>query len=215
MIRIMIADDHSIVRKGLRQIVADARDMVVCEEARDGRETLQKAMTAKYDVLVLDISMPGGNVLDLLKKLKTFKPLIKILVLSMHSEEQYAARLLKAGASGYLNKESAPEELIRAIRKVSQGKKHISLSFAERMADQMAADDPDKPLHETLSSREYQVFLKLAGGLQVTEIADELFLNSRTISTYRTRILQKLHLKNNAELIHYAIKHDLIEHHMV
>ncbi len=212
MIRIMIADDHSIVREGLKQIIADTHDMVICEEARDGKEALEKGMAAKYDVLVLDVTMPKGNVLDILKKLKTFNPLVKILVLSMHPEEQYAARVLKSGASGYLTKESAPDELVKAIRKVSQGGKYISRSFAENLADKLSADNPDAILHETLSNREYQVMEKLATGLPVREIAEKLCLSDKTVSTYRSRILQKMRVKNNAELIHYAIKHNLVEY---
>ncbi|MFZ2630892.1 MAG: response regulator transcription factor [Desulfosalsimonadaceae bacterium] len=215
MIRIMIADDHSIVREGLKQIIADTRDMVICEEARDGKEAIEKGMTSKYDVLVLDVSMPKGNVLDILKKLKAFKPLIKILVLSMHPEEQYAARVLKAGASGYLTKESAPDELVKAIRKVSQGKKYISPSFAENLADKLSTGDSEKPPHEALSNREYQVMEKLAGGLPVREIAEALCLSEKTVSTYRSRILQKIRVKNNAELIHYAIKNNLVEYQLV
>jgi len=215
MIRIMIADDHSIVRQGLKQIIADTRDMVICEEACSGSETLQKGMSSKYDVLVLDVSMPDGNVLDILKKLKAFKPLIKILVLSMHPEEQYASRVLKAGASGYLTKESAPDELVKAIRKVSQGKKYISPSFAENLADKLSAGDSEKPPHETLSNREYQVMEKLACGLPVREIAEALGLSEKTVSTYRSRILQKIRVKNNAELIHYAIKNNLVEYQIV
>ena len=215
MIRIMIADDHSIVREGLKQIIADTRDMVICEEARDGKEAIEKGMTSKYDVLVLDVSMPKGNVLDILKKLKAFKPLIKILVLSMHPEEQYAARVLKAGASGYLTKESAPDELVKAIRKVSQGKKYISPSFAENLADKLSTGDSEKPPHEALSNREYQVMEKLAGGLPVREIAEALCLSEKTVSTYRSRILQKIRVKNNAELIHYAIKNNLVEYQIV
>ena len=215
MIRIMIADDHSIVREGLKQIIADTRDMVICEEARDGKEAIEKGMTSKYDVLVLDVSMPKGNVLDILKKLKAFKPLIKILVLSMHPEEQYAARVLKAGASGYLTKESAPDELVKAIRKVSQGKKYISPSFAENLADKLSTGDSEKPPHEALSNREYQVMEKLAGGLPVREIAEALCLSEKTVSTYRSRILQKIRVKNNAELIHYAIKNNLVEYQLI
>lgn len=209
MIRIMIADDHAIVREGLKQIISDTRDMVVCEEACNGKEALEKGMSAKFDVLVLDVSMPNGNVMDTITKLKAHKPHIKILVMSMHPEDQYAMRVLKAGASGYLTKESASDELVRAIRKVAQSRKYISQSFAENLVNKLANGDPDKPPHETLSNREYQVMEKIAAGLAVGQIADALLLNSRTISTYRTRILQKLHLKTNADIVHYAISHHL------
>lgn len=209
MIKIMIADDHSIVREGLKQIISDTRDMVVCAEARDGLETVEKSKSVKYDVLVLDVTMPRSNVMDVLKKLKAHNPLVKVLVLSMHPEEQYATRVMKAGALGYLTKESAPDELVKAIRKIAQGRKYITASLAESLADKLLMDNPDLPLHETLSSREYQVMEKMAAGLHVGEIAEELFINSRTVSTYRSRILHKLRLKNNAELIHYAITNKL------
>ena len=209
MIKIMIADDHSIVREGLKQIISDTRDMVVCAEARDGLETVEKSNSVKYDVLVLDVTMPRSNVMDVLKKLKAHNPLVKVLVLSMHPEEQYATRVMKAGALGYLTKESAPDELVKAIRKIAQGRKYITASLAESLADKLLMDNPDLPLHETLSSREYQVMEKMAAGLHVGEIAEELFINSRTVSTYRSRILHKLRLKNNAELIHYAITNKL------
>lgn len=209
MIKIMIADDHSIVREGLKQIISDTRDMVVCAEARDGLETVEKSKSVKYDVLVLDVTMPRSNVMDVLKKLKAHNPLVKVLVLSMHPEEQYATRVMKAGALGYLTKESAPDELVKAIRKIAQGRKYITASLAESLADKLLMDNPDLPLHETLSNREYQVMEKMAAGLHVGEIAEELFINSRTVSTYRSRILHKLRLKNNAELIHYAITNKL------
>lgn len=147
--------------------------------------------------------------MDVLKKLKAHNPLVKVLVLSMHPEEQYATRVMKAGALGYLTKESAPDELVKAIRKIAQGRKYITASLAESLADKLLMDNPDLPLHETLSSREYQVMEKMAAGLHVGEIAEELFINSRTVSTYRSRILHKLRLKNNAELIHYAITNKL------
>jgi len=211
MIKIIIADDHSIVREGLKQIIADTPDMTVCDEACDGTELIQKILLNKYDVVVLDITMPGANVLDVLKQIKKQRPTIHVLVLSMHPEEQYAVRVLKAGASGYLTKESAPAELVKAIRKVSMGRKYISPAFAENLADTLLSDH-DQPIHTTLSDREYQVLCMIAEGETVKHIAETLFLSEKTISTYRSRILQKMHMKNNAEVIHYAIKNQLVQY---
>ncbi len=210
MIKIIIADDHSIVREGLKQIIADTPDMTVYDEACDGTELLKKVMLSKYDVVVLDITMPGTNVLDVLKQIKKQLPSTQVLVLSMHPEEQYAVRVLKAGASGYLTKESAPSELVKAIRKVAQGRKYISPSFAENLADTLLSDH-DQPVHASLSDREYQVLCMIASGETVKHIAENLYLSEKTISTYRSRILQKMNMKNNAEIIHYAIKNMLIQ----
>lgn len=210
MIKIFIADDHAIVREGLKQIVAETTDMAVTDEADTGHEVLEKVSENDYDVLVLDITMPGLNGLDALKQLRTQRPDLPVLVLSIHPEEQYAVRVLRAGASGYLTKESAPDELISAIRKVSMGGKYVTPSLAEKLASDLVADGK-KPLHETLSDREYQVLCMIASGKTVTEIAGELFLSEKTISTYRSRILEKMKMKTNAELIHYAIKHGLVE----
>ena len=210
MIKIFIADDHAIVREGLKQIVAETSDMAVTDEADTGHEVLEKVSENDYDVLVLDITMPGLNGLDALKQLRSQRPDLPVLVLSIHPEEQYAVRVLRAGASGYLTKESAPDELISAIRKVSMGGKYVTPSLAEKLASDLVADGK-KPLHETLSDREYQVLCMIASGKTVTEIAGELFLSEKTISTYRSRILEKMKMKTNAELIHYAIKHGLVE----
>jgi two-component system invasion response regulator UvrY len=210
MIKIIIADDHSIVREGLKQIIAETSDMMVYDEACDGNELLKKVLLSKYDVVVLDITMPGTNVLDVLKQIKRQLPTTQVLVLSMHPEEQYATRVLKAGASGYLNKESAPSELVRAIRKVSQGRKYISPSFAENLAETLLTNH-DQPVHAGLSDREYQVLCMIASGETVKHIAENLGLSEKTISTYRSRILQKMGMKNNAEIIHYAIKNMLVQ----
>jgi two-component system invasion response regulator UvrY len=210
MIKIIIADDHSIVREGLKQIIADTPDMTVFDEACDGNELLQKVLLRKYDVVVLDITMPGSNVLDILKQIKRQLPTTQVLVLSMHPEEQYAVRVLKAGASGYLTKESAPSELVSAIRKVSQGRKYISPAFAENLADTLLSNH-DQPMHASLSDREYQVLCMIASGETVKHIAENLFLSEKTISTYRSRIMQKMNMKNNAEIIHYAIKNMLVQ----
>jgi DNA-binding NarL/FixJ family response regulator len=209
MLKILIADDHAIVRQGLKQIVTETQDMIVAGEASNGQELLNKLKDNDYDVVVLDITMPGRNGIDVLRQLRTERPGLPILMLSIHPEEQYALRALKAGASGYLTKESAPDELVVAIRKVSSGGKYISASLAEKLAFKLEADLEQAP-HETLSDREYQVMCMIASGKTVMAIAQELMLSEKTISTYRSRILDKMNLKNNAELTYYAIKNNLV-----
>ncbi|MFC1964114.1 response regulator [Chloroflexota bacterium] len=210
MLKILIADDHAIVRQGLKQIVTETRDMIVAGEASNGLELLNKLKDEDYDVVVLDITMPGRNDIDILRQLRTERPGLPILMLSIHPEEQYALRALKAGASGYLTKESAPDELVVAIRKVSSGGKYISASLAEKLAFELEADREQAP-HETLSDREYQVMCMIASGKTVMVIAEELILSEKTISTYRSRILEKMNMKNNAELTYYAIKNQLVD----
>ena len=210
MIKILVADDHAIVREGLKQIVREMPDMKVTGEAADGHEVMKLVREEDWDVVLLDIGMPGRSGLDILKELKVEKPEIQVLMLSMYPEEQYAVRALKAGASGYLTKESVPNELILAIRKVSAGGKYVSTSLAEKLAYDLVAD-VEKPLHEALSDREYQVMCMIAKGETIKDIADELCLSIKTISTYRSRILDKMRMKNNAELMHYAIKHNLAQ----
>lgn len=210
MIKILIADDHAVVRKGLKQILAETTDIVAADEAINGQEVLEKIRKNDYDIVMLDISMPGRNGLDILKQVKIEKPEMSVLILSMHPEEQYAVRALKAGASGYLTKDSAPDELILAIRKISQGRKYITSSLAERLAFYLEVDS-EKPLHEALSDREYEVMRMIASGKTVREIAEELFLSIKTISTYRSRILEKMGMKNNTELVHYALKNRLLD----
>ena len=210
MIKILIADDHTIVREGLKQILAETVDMVVGGEATNGQEVLEHVRREDWDLVLLDLAMPGKDGLDTLKELKQEKPKLPVLVLSIYPEEQYAVRALKAGAAGYLTKESAPEELIAAIRKVSQGGKYISASLAEKMAFDLEVDT-EKPLHERLSDREYQVMLKIASGKTVKEIADEMSFSIKTISTYRVRALSKMGLKNNAAFTYYALKNGLVE----
>jgi DNA-binding NarL/FixJ family response regulator len=210
MIKILIADDHPVVRKGLKDIIQATSDMTVSGEASDGQEVLENVRKIDFDVVVLDIAMPGRSGLDILKELKSGKPELPVLILSIHPEDQYAVRVLKAGASGYLTKDSAPDELITAIRKVSRGKKYISASLAEKLAYDLEIG-AEKPLHETLSDREYEVMCMIASGKTVKEIAEQLYLSVKTISTYRARILEKMRMKNNAELTHYAIKHELVE----
>lgn len=209
MIEILIADDHAIVRRGLKQILAETKDIVVAGEATNGRETLELVRQREWDVLVLDITMPGRSGLDILKDIRQFRPELPILVLSMHAEEQFATRMLKAGADGYLNKESAPEELVKAIYKVHGGGKYVSPAQADRMISAIAGEQSERP-HEALSDREFEILCLIASGKTVSQIAKELSLSVKTISTYRARILEKMHLTTNAELTHYAIKGGLV-----
>jgi len=210
MLRILIADDHPIVRQGLAQLITKTADMVVADEASNGSEVLEKARASHYDVVLLDISMPGLHGLDIIRQLKKENPKLPILILSMHSEEQYAVRAFRAGASGYLTKQSAPDELLAAIRKVSIGGKYVSSSLAERLATDLEIGTGKLP-HETLSNREYQVMLMIAAGKTVAEIAEVLSLSVQTISTYRSRILQKMQMKNNVELANYAVRNQLLD----
>jgi DNA-binding NarL/FixJ family response regulator len=209
MIRILVADDHSVVREGIKQILAGQEDMVVEDEAANGQEVLGKVAKKEFDLILLDISMPGRSGLEILEELKAVHPRLPVLILSMHPEEQYAVRMLRAGAAGYLTKASAPQELILAIQKVSRGGKYVTVSLAEKLAFELDAG-AEKPLHERLSNREYQVMLMLASGHSVTEVAEELCLSAKTISTYRSRILEKMDMKKNAELTLYAVKNNLI-----
>ena len=210
MISILIADDHPVVRQGLRQVLSETADLVVEDEASDGQQVLDKVRQHEFDVVLLDISMPGKSGLEVLKELKRDRPGLAILVLTIFPEAQYAVRVLKAGASGYLTKESLPDELIEAIRIVSQGRKYVSSSLAEKLALDLDFD-AEKPAHEALSDREFQVMCMISAGRTVTEIAAELTLSVKTVSTYRSRILEKMGLKTSAELIHYAVSNKLVE----
>jgi DNA-binding NarL/FixJ family response regulator len=209
MIRILVADDHAVVRQGVKQILADVQDMTVKDEAQNGSETLQKVTDQEFDVVLLDISMPGRSGLEVLEDIKARRPKLPVLILSMHPEEQYAVRALKAGASGYLTKASAPQELIGAIRKAAEGGKYVTASLAEKLIDQLEVNTEKQP-HELLSNREHQVMLMLAEGKSVSDIAEELCLSVKTISTYRTRIMSKMGMKKNAELTLYAVHNKLI-----
>jgi len=209
MIRILIADDHTIVREGLRQIMAETGDMTVTAEAGNGQEALDKILREDFDVVVLDIAMPGRSGLDILKDIRAYRPKLPVLVLSMYPEEQYAVRVLRAGADGYLTKESAPNDLITAIRRLYEGKKYISSSLAEKLAFSLEMHST-RPPHEMLSDREYQVLCRISSGKTVKEIAEELSLSVKTISTYRSRILEKMAMKNNAELTYYAVQNHLV-----
>lgn len=212
MIRIGIVDDHAIVRSGLRQFLGDYVDMRVTGEAANGRDALELARAGEVDVLLMDISMPDQSGVDALAAIKARFPELPVLILSGFPETHYAATLLRQGASGYLNKECDPEEIASAIRTVSRGRRYISPAVAELMADTMAGGPgPDKPLHETLSERELQVFLRLAKGETVGDMAKAMFLSVKTVSTYRTRTLEKLKLETNSDLTYYALKNGLIQ----
>jgi DNA-binding NarL/FixJ family response regulator len=210
MIKILIADDHAVVREGVKHILSEMPDMVVAGEAGRGQEVLEKIGKKEYDLILLDIAMPGRDGLEILKDLKLQKPKLPVLILSMFPEEQYALRALKSGASGYLTKDSIPDELIKAIQKIMRGGKYISSSFSEKMLFSFDSN-AEKPLHETLSDREYQVMRMIASGKTLKEIADELALSVKTVSTYKSRILDKTGMKNNVELTHYAVKHRLVD----
>jgi DNA-binding NarL/FixJ family response regulator len=207
---ILIADDHTVVRQGLKQILATESDMVVVGEAKNVSETLDLARTLDWDVAVLDYSMPDGNGLNLLKEIKQSYPRRPVLILSMHPEDSVGVSVLRAGAAGYISKECASEELTVAIRKAVNGKKYVSESLAERLAVEIEAGSQGFP-HESLSDREYRVMWLIASGQSITHIAEALFLSPNTISTYRIRILKKLKLENNADLVRYAIKYRLME----
>ena len=208
--RVLIADDHPIVRQGVKLILSEEFSRLTVEEARNGQEAIDQALKREWDVAILDISMPGRDGLDVLKELKQLRPKLPVLILSMHSEDQFGVRVLKAGAAGYLTKENVPEELVRAIKKVLSGGKYISASLAEQLAFNLE-QDTERPPHEKLSDREYQVMCMIASGRTVKEIADELSLSMKTISTYRTRVLEKLKMRSNAELTQYAVKNRLVE----
>lgn len=209
MIRILIVDDHAIVRRGLRDLLADEFPGAVFGEAGDARQALEKLGKQKWDLLLLDIGLPGKNGLDLLKEVTEQWSKLPVLVLSVHPEDQFAVRALKAGAGGYLTKESAPEELVKAVRKVLAGGRYVSAPLAEKLALNVRKDFTKTP-HEMLSDREYEIMCAIGSGKTVTEIAEALSLSVKTISTYRTRILEKLSLKNSAEIARYAIRNGLV-----
>jgi DNA-binding NarL/FixJ family response regulator len=209
MINLLIVDDHALIRRGLKLIFEETPDIRVRDEARDSTEALHLLAHRSFDALILDISLPGRSGLDLLKQVHDQYPDLPILVLSIHPENQYALRVIKAGASGYLTKDSPPEELIDAIRKIVCGKKHLTDKTVESIVTQINHTS-EEPLYTTLSDREYQILIKLANGQSISEIAQDLALSIKTISTYRTRILQKLQLKNTAEIICYALRQGLV-----
>jgi two-component system invasion response regulator UvrY len=208
-IRILLADDHTMFREGVKQVLSNTPDFVVVDEASDAAQVLEKADRLHCDVVILDISMPGRDGIEVLKQLKQRNPHHHVLILSMYPEDQYAFRAIKAGASGYLTKNKASSELIEAIRRVALGKKYISAEVAEQLAIDLEGDT-DKPLHQKLSDREYQVMCMIASGKAVKEIASELALSVSSVSTMRTRILRKFRMKTNADITRYAMKHDLV-----
>jgi DNA-binding NarL/FixJ family response regulator len=210
VIRVLLADDHAIVRAGLKEILANTGDITVAAEATNGQEVMERIRGHDYDVAVLDMSMPGRSGIELIKQVKDEKPKLRILVLTMHSEEQYAVRALKAGASGYLTKDSAAEQLVAAIRKIAAGGAYVSPETAERLA-LGASPRAEAALHTLLSDREFQVLQLIAGGQSVGGIAKRLALSVKTVSTHKTRILQKMGLANQAELIRYALEHKLLD----
>lgn len=209
-IHVLIADDHAIVRQGLKQILSETDDLVVTGEADDGAEALQLARQQPWDVFLLDVSMPNRNGIDTLKQLKKEFPRLPVLILSMHPEEQYAVRALKAGAAGYLTKQSAPEQLVTAIRQVAGGKKYVSAVVAQQLVEALS-DNTDKLPHERITDREYQVLVMIAAGNPLTQIAESLNLGVATVSTYRARLLEKMGLRSTAELIRYGLENGLVE----
>jgi len=210
VIRIVIADDHPIVREGLKQVLSSAADLAVAGEAQNGQEVMQRVRDLDFDVLLLDMSMPGKSGIELIKQVHTEKPRLRILVLSMHQEEQYAVRAIRAGAAGYLTKESASTQLVSAIRKVAGGGAFITDAVAQQLA-LGAMPQSDAPPHSALSDREFQVFRMLVSGKAVSDIGEELNLSVKTVSTHKARIMQKMNMSNPAELIRYAIRHRLID----
>jgi DNA-binding NarL/FixJ family response regulator len=210
MLKILIADDHALIRKGLKQILDDSPDMRVTGEAETGMQAIQMAQENEYDMVLLDISLPDKNGIDVLKQIKSNCPNTPVLMLSMHAEDQYAVRSMKAGASGYLNKQSAPAQLLTAIRKVGDGKKYISNEMAEQLAEGLSQGYSELA-HQTLSNREYQTLCLMAQGKKLSEMAEIMSLSPKTISVYRMRLLEKMKLKTNAEAIHYAISNHLID----
>jgi DNA-binding NarL/FixJ family response regulator len=210
MIKVLIADDHAILRRGLKEILVRELEVVTCGEAEDAQQVLEEVQNETWDLLILDISMPGRSGLDLLSDLQRTNPKLPVSVLSMHAEDQYGKRVLKAGASGYMNKESAPEDLIKAIQKVLAGGRYVSPALAEKIALALHPD-AGRPAHEALSSREFEILRMVASGKTVTQIAGELHLSPTTVSTYRARILVKMNMATTAELIRYALQSHLVD----
>lgn len=209
-IKILIADDHAIVREGLKQIVAEEKDMIVAGEAENSQKLMELLQKEKWDIIILDINMPGRNGLEILKDIKQLYPDLPVLILSMFSEEHYGIRAIKAGASGYLKKVSAPEELVSAIRKIVSGRKYITETLAEKLAESLD-EAKSELLHEKLSDREFEILCSIAQGKSAEEIADDLSISVNTFYTYRNRILEKMSMKSNVELTQYAIRNKLID----
>lgn len=208
MNKILIADDHGILRAGLKEILVRELQHVICGEAENAEQVLAQVRTQSWDLLILDITMPGRSGLDIISDLKSPRPELRVLILSMHPEDQFAKRALKAGASGYLKKESAPQELIQAIRKILAGGRYVSAALAERLAADLSGDAHTQP-HETLSPREFEILCMIGAGKTVSRIAEELHLGITTVSTHRARILEKLKMATTAELMRYALRNNL------
>jgi DNA-binding NarL/FixJ family response regulator len=209
--RILIADDHAVVRRGLKQILAEAFGRSVFGEATNSQETLERVWKEPWDIVILDLTMPGRSGLDVLKEIKRERPKLPVIILSMHPEDQFAVRLLKAGASGYMTKESAPEELVGAVKKAVAGGRYVSPALAEKLASLIVHDSQTAP-HESLSDREFLILRMIASGKPVSAIARDLSLSVKTVSTYRARLLEKMSMSNNSELVHYAFQNQLVEH---
>jgi len=210
VIKVLIADDHAILRRGLKEILMHELKGAVCSEAKNAYEVLTQVQNGDWDLLILDVSMPGRSGLDVLTDLKAARPKLPVLVLSMHPDDQYGKRALKAGASGYVNKDSEPEELFKAIRKVLAGGRYVSPKLAEKLALDLS-ENTERPIHEILSNREFEVLRMIGAGKTVTQIAGELHLSMPTVSTYRARILEKLNMKTTAELMRYALHNQLVD----
>lgn len=208
-IRVLIADDHAIVRQGLIQIISKTNDIALVEEAENGREAIEKAQAIELDVLVVDFDMPEKSGLEVLLEIKAIRPKLPVIVLSIYSEERFGTRFLKAGASGYLNKASAPQQLVEAIRRVANGGKFISPNLSEQLINEIGKDS-DRLTHEILSDREFQVFFMIVSGTSIKTIADELAISATTVSSHRAHILEKMNMKSNVDLVVYAAKHGLI-----
>jgi DNA-binding NarL/FixJ family response regulator len=209
VIKVLIADDHPVVRRGLRQILDETSDIMVGAEAGSADEVMTAVRGQRFHVVVLDISLPGGNGIDLIREIRREQPEARVLILTVHSEEQYAVRAIKAGAAGFMNKESAPDKLTEATRKIASGGRYVSSALAEKLAALFAGETSGQP-HERLSDREFEILKLLASGKTVSRVAEELSLSVKTISTHRTRILKKMDMKNNAELTHYAVRQGLV-----
>ncbi|HLX46066.1 MAG TPA: response regulator transcription factor [Bryobacteraceae bacterium] len=209
MIRVLVADDHPLLRSALKQVISQEPDLTVAGEAEDSEQVLQKIEEKPYDFVILDLSMPGRGGLDVLREIRRLKPNLPVLVLSMYPEEQFAVRAIRAGANGYLSKDCAPAEVIRAIHRISTGKKYVSAGLAEMLANALDSKS-DQMAHENLSNREFQVLCKIGAGRTVSQIAQEMALSVKTVSTYRTRVLEKMHMTTSAELVRYAITKGLV-----
>jgi two-component system, NarL family, invasion response regulator UvrY len=210
VIKVLVADDHAIVRRGIRQILAETPDITVGGEAGTAEEVRRLVREQRWDVVVLDISLPGGSGMDLLGELRRECPDLRVLILTVYSEEQYAIRAIRAGAAGFLTKESAPDKLLEAVRKIASGGRYVSNELAETLASVLAGDAAGAP-HERLSDREFEILKMLASGKTVSEVAQELSLSVKTVSTHRTRLLKKMEMRTNAELTHYAVRNRLVE----